>query len=204
VDDVTERRSALAGVVATTRPGDAVGLELYEHAGSTILHLEGPRQGPGLAAALERLQLAELPASGRSGGGRGGQLLSIAPSTWLFVGEPAVPVTFLDEAFDVALDMSDGWTRLVISGRRSTELLAKGCALDFHPSRFQPGACAATGFARMRVIVWRSRDARFELFVGRSYALSLRAWLAEAALEFGVHRNRKEGNANLPAASQGH
>jgi heterotetrameric sarcosine oxidase gamma subunit len=190
VDDVTERRSALAGLAPTIRPGDAGGLELYEHAGSAILHLEGARQGQCLAAALERLQLAELPASGRSGGRDGGRLLSIGPSIWLFVGEPPVPLTFLDQAFDVALDVSDGWTRLVVSGRRSTELLAKGCALDFHPSRFPPGSCAATGFARMRVIVWRSLDARFDLFVGRSYALSLWDWLAEAALEFGFHGDK--------------
>jgi sarcosine oxidase gamma subunit len=40
------------------------------------------------------------------------------------------------------------------------------------------------------VIVWRSLDARFDLFVGRSYALSLWDWLAEAALEFGFHGDK--------------
>jgi sarcosine oxidase subunit gamma len=134
--------------------------------------------------------LTDLPTPGRSGGRDGGQLLSIGPSIWLFVGEPPTAGSSFGEAFDAAVDVSDGWTRLVVNGKRSTELLAKGCALDFHPSRFPPGSCAATGFARMRTIVWRSLDARFDLLVGRSYALSFWDWLAEAALEFGFHRDK--------------
>jgi heterotetrameric sarcosine oxidase gamma subunit len=194
MDSRARPRSALASVAAgpplAGRPADAAEVEIYEDSGSAIVHLEAPRPGQGLAAFLEGLGLMDLPAPGRSGGGEGGQLLSIGPSIWLFVGEPRAAGISFGEAFDAAVDISDGWTRLVVSGKRSTELLAKGCALDFHPSRFRPGSCAATGFARMRTIVWRSLDARFDLFVGRSYALSLWDWLAEAALEFGFHGDK--------------
>ena len=52
---------------------------------------------------------------------------------------------------------------------------------------FAAGACCATGFARMRVVLWRPEvEARYEMLVGRSYALSLWHWLIDAAAQYDV------------------
>jgi heterotetrameric sarcosine oxidase gamma subunit len=180
-------RSALVALMepAANARASAAAVNLYEHCGSPIVHLEGPREGHALAAIRKELGLTDLAKTGGSDCTDGSRLLSIGPSIWLFVGEPPGQ---LDEAFDLALDMSHAWTRLVVTGPRSTELLAKGCALDLHRAMFSPGSCAVTGFARMRTIIWRSLDERFDLLIGRSYAASLWAWLEEAAEEFGFTR----------------
>lgn len=90
-----------------------------------------------------------------------------------------------EAAFTVALDVSHAWTRLAVAGVNAAALLAKGCAVDFHPSAFPSDACAATGLAQMRVVIWRSgNEPHFDLMIGRSFARSLWDWLLEAAREY--------------------
>jgi heterotetrameric sarcosine oxidase gamma subunit len=157
-----------------------------------LLHLEGFRSGTELDAVLAVLDLTELPSVGSTGGGGGAWLLCPGPSIWHLVVDPqtAVPPALTlagaaGLAFDAALDMSHAYTRIEIAGRNAEELIAKGCSLDLHPRMFPPGACAATGFTGMRTILWRVPDSeRFELFVGRSHAVSLWEWLLEAAAEY--------------------
>ncbi len=187
-------------------PSGASGIELEACEAGTIAHLEGPLEGEALAAILAQLGLGSLPPAGKSGGSAGRRLLSIGPAIWLLVESAAAPPApdlrgLLARAFEVALDASHGWLRLRVGGRRCRELLAKGCALDLHPREFPPGACAATAFARMRTIVWRSPEASgFELFVGRSYGASLMHWLVEAAEEYGLEPQRELRNAATPGA----
>ena len=61
--------------------------------------------------------------------------------------------------------------------RTSGESLAKGCGLDFHPKAFAPGECRSTLLARVAVLIARENTG-FLVLAPRSYAESLRAWLA--------------------------
>ncbi len=46
--------------------------------------------------------------------------------------------------------------------------------------------------ARMRVVLWRpSMESRYEMLVGRSYALSLWCWLIDAAAEYGPQQTKE-------------
>lgn len=162
-------------------PGDRVaegrGLTLRERNRTLVHHLEGARTGTTV-----------LPPIGRSAGTDHERMLGIGPDTWILVAEgDATGGRTLEAAtFEVALDQTHAWTRLSISGSNARAMLMKGCVLDLDPEQFLSGACAATGIARMRVVLWRpAQDLRFDLLVGRSYALSLWEWLSEAALEFG-------------------
>ena len=79
------------------------------------------------------------------------------------------PVLFLDEA------------------TTGMDLLAKGCTLDFHPSRFPVGACAQTGLAKAGVLVGKLDAApRFELVVRRSFADYLVRWIMHSAAPHGL------------------
>ena len=150
---------------------------LREQSRATVRYLEGARSSEG-----------ELPSIGRSAGNERERLLGIGPDTWLLVAEDDATTSreLNSDRFHAALDQSHAWTRLVISGPNARAVLAKGCVLDLDPEQFPGGACAATGFARMRIVLWRPGEgSRYDLLVGRSYALSLWEWLSEAALEFG-------------------
>lgn len=70
-------------------------------------------------------------------------------------------------------DVSDARVAL----RADAEALAKGCGLDLDPAAFAPGECRSTLLARVGVLIARE-ETGFLLFTPRSYAESLRGWLA--------------------------
>lgn len=158
----------------------APALAVEEQAWTPKLYLEGPRPGP------------SLPAAGRYARIGGAVLLPTGPDIFLLVGD-CRDVATLSSSFDLAVDVSDAWLQLAISGAAATGLLAKGSAIDLHPAQFPPGACAAAGFARLRTILWRLEAARFDLLVARSHARSLWEWLADATAEYGCLEQPAEG-----------
>jgi sarcosine oxidase, subunit gamma len=83
-----------------------------------------------------------------------------------------------------ATDVSIALARIEINGPDSRDVLAKGCSLDLHPSRFPPGRCARTRFAAMPVVVRCTQANEFDCIVARSYRDYLLSWLEDAALEF--------------------
>lgn len=176
--EVPGARSALDSV---GRPASLGGGDLWvrERAGGSITHLEGPRPGQALTGCLVALGISDLPPPGSSAGGTN-RLLPIGSGIWLLHAEAPPP---LQEAFEVAIDVTGAWTRIAIGGAGAPALMAKGCALDLHPRAFPIDACAGAGFAGMRTIIRRAEDG-FELLVGRSYALSLWEWLVDAAAEY--------------------
>jgi sarcosine oxidase, subunit gamma len=120
-----------------------------------------------------------------------GDIVCTGPTDWLVIlTDPGTSV--LSQRLDAALtgstfratDLSQALVRVSIEGPGGRTLLAKGCALDLHPTRFPPGRCARTRFAGMPVVVRCMRDCAFECIVTRSYAEYLQSWLTDAALEF--------------------
>ena len=83
-----------------------------------------------------------------------------------------------------ATDMSQALLHVQVEGPQVRDLLAKGCALDLHPSLFPPGRSARTRFASMPVIVRCIRHSSFELIVTLSYADYLMSWIEDSELEF--------------------
>ena len=161
--------------------GIGLSVALCPHA--TIWQLEGPR---------DIVRASSLPRPGRCLAHESGLVLCIGPDVYLHLGAGA-DIDAWRAGFRAVIEMSSAWTHLAVEGPHAIGLLRKGCAVDLHPRVFSAGACAATGMARMRVVLWRPGvDSRYELLVGRSYALSLWSWLMEAAEEYGGERE-KEG-----------
>jgi sarcosine oxidase subunit gamma len=103
-----------------------------------------------------------------------GDAIWLGPDEWLVLGGreedyPGLPV----------VDVSANRVCLELSGPGAADVLARGCALDLHPSVFPSGRCAQTLVARAQVILYRTDDA-FRLLVRPSYADYLRAWLRDA------------------------
>ena len=186
------RLSALANIdgASVELGSPELGLHLRERRPGKLLHLEGARDSSTIATALASLGITTLPDLGRCVGHETSRLLCIGPSIYLLIEEPQPQNTAVSlegsfaRAFTAALDVSHAWTRLVIEGDRTTDLLAKGSALDLHPRAFPPGRCAPAAMAHMRVILNRVRVQEFHLLIGRSYALSFWEWLRDASAEF--------------------
>jgi methylglutamate dehydrogenase subunit D len=85
------------------------------------------------------------------------------------------------------VDQSHARTLLRISGPRVRDALAKGVAIDLHPSEFRTGDTAATSVAHIGVQFWQHDAAPTYVFcVARGYAGSFWDWLAVSAAEYGL------------------
>lgn len=121
-----------------------------------------------------------------------GEVLRLGPDEWLVTSRRARPQA--GEAALRALVAGYGGAAVDVSGQRvvlrvrgplARELLAFGCALDLHPSRFPAGRCAQTLVAQTGVVlVALGHGDDFLLHVRTSFAGHLAAWLLDAALEF--------------------
>ena len=105
-----------------------------------------------------------------------GDALWLGPDEWLVLG--GREEDYADQP--AAVDVSANRICLELSGEGAADVLARGCALDLHPSVFPPGRCAQTLVARAQVILYRPEEHTFRLLVRPSFADYLRAWLRDA------------------------
>jgi heterotetrameric sarcosine oxidase gamma subunit len=82
--------------------------------------------------------------------------------------------------------LSAGRVRLCVEGPHARDLLAKGIAIDLHPAQFAVGHSAQTGLHHTGVFLERVADETYELFVQRTFATSIKEWLTDASLSYGV------------------
>ena len=78
-----------------------------------------------------------------------------------------------------AIDVGSNRTALELSDPQRLEILAAGCAIDLHPSRWLTGSCAQTLIGKVPVLL-HERDASTRVFVRPSYAGTLSHWLSAA------------------------
>lgn len=84
-----------------------------------------------------------------------------------------------------AIDVSGQRVSLTLRGRHVRDVLAKGCALDLHPTVFRPGASAQTTVGLTAVVLLAGDDpGEFTVLVRQSFAGYLADWLVDAAEEF--------------------
>jgi sarcosine oxidase subunit gamma len=154
-----------------------------------------PRQSPAAqAAASGVLGGASLPTAPNTSTTAGATaVLSIGPERWLVVAPErasddlaAALASALGGALAAVTDLSHSRTVLRLTGPRTPELLAKGCALDLHRSKFPVGTCAQGLLAPFGVLIHAVDETpSFDLYVARSYALALWEWLGESTAEYG-------------------
>ncbi len=193
----------LAARAAADREKSGAGAQLGERAFPGQLNLRGDPGNRAFMEAAAGVVGHPLPAVPNTSAGdaepaEGPRTLWLAPGEWLVVsaagaadelaGELAAAVA--DRGGSVT-DVGDARAAIVLRGPNARDVLAKGCPLDLHPDAFRPGHCAQSLLARAAVILHRRADeagggASFEIYVARSFAEYLWAWLEDAAGEYGV------------------
>jgi sarcosine oxidase subunit gamma len=163
------------------------------------IDLRGNAEDRGFMAAVGRVLDIVLPTDGCASAGKGDvTALWLGPDQWLLTC-PLSDVSFFMNSLREALadehhaltDVSDGRTVFRLSGPSARAVLAKGCPLDLHPRAFARGNCAGSGLAKAHVLIHLvEEDAAsgpgFDVYVARSFARYLFAWLEDAGLEYGV------------------
>ncbi len=82
-------------------------------------------------------------------------------------------------------DLSHSRVRVAISGADTARVLAKGLTVDLHPEAFRVGQFAQAGLHHSGVMLHRVLNDRYELYLPRTFAVSLFEWLSDAAWPLG-------------------
>jgi sarcosine oxidase subunit gamma len=124
--------------------------------------------------------------------------LWLGPDAWLLTCPPGDFAALtgslraaLADVHAAITDVSDGRVALRLAGPNARDVLAKGCPLDLHPRAFATGSCAQSLLAKASVLIHLPNDdaqrgPTFDLYVARSFAHYLFAWLEDAGREYGV------------------
>ncbi|MBT5255838.1 MAG: sarcosine oxidase subunit gamma [Alphaproteobacteria bacterium] len=89
--------------------------------------------------------------------------------------------------------VTDALACLQLDGPAARDLLAKGCALDLHDTKFTPRMCAQTLLASASITLLCEADTSFRIICRTSFLDYVIAWLKDAACEYGYHVTPKSG-----------
>ena len=89
------------------------------------------------------------------------------------------------EGFSTCVDQSSAPTIIRVEGRKATDLLSRGIAIDLHPRVFKSSQCAQTVLARTAVTILKQEadETTLDVIVRRSFADYLWRWLVDADQE---------------------
>ncbi|MCV7286671.1 sarcosine oxidase subunit gamma [Mycolicibacterium wolinskyi] len=161
----------------------------------TMVDLWVDPSGAGASAAARVLGTALPTTPSTCSEGTDSTVIWFGPDEWL------VTSTALDgEALEtrlhaavaeyggVSVDVSAQRTSVRLRGAHARDVLAKGCALDLHPTVFGRGSAAQTMLALAAVVLIPLNDkgTDYRILVRSSFAGYLADWLIDAVEEFGV------------------
>jgi len=194
--DTYIRQSPLAHlhlIARASAPAAKSGIRVSEETFTSQFVLRGDASDEAFLAAILDALGTSLPITPNtvSGGGDAG-ILWLGPDEWLVVGDESAGIagelsSVVTGRHAAVSDVSESRTILNISGSRARDVMAKGCALDLHPRIFEMGQCAQTMLAQAHIILHQTSDApEYEVYVHRSFAEYLWAWLEDASAEYGL------------------
>jgi methylglutamate dehydrogenase subunit D len=196
-DPHVQRRSPLAGVVATGRIGRTIGVagvhirEITDAEGIAIAARKG--RTADVAAVLSRHVGSPVLDAAKRVAGDGLAISGTAPGQWLAMAQSNGAGTALDalradlDGLAAVTDQGDGRVILAVSGPRARDALAKGIAVDLDPVAFKVGDVAQTSASHIGLqIALIDAAPTFEIVSARSTAGSVWAWLTASAAEYGI------------------
>lgn len=191
--------SPLAELPATV--GSGRGVIATERDGLGVARIAAHRMQAARMSERFRAQFGIEPPHAPRRASRGEVAIAgIGPDTWLATREHAGNAfaqslqASLGDCASVT-DQSDAYVILRLAGPKVRETLAKLIPIDVHPRSFQVGAVAKTVCSYVNVTLWRLEDTArgepsFELWAGRSLAVSLYQAISHSAAEFGFVREQ--------------
>jgi sarcosine oxidase subunit gamma len=187
-------RTALVSMTPSTQPnpdGGKPGLVICELAHLGKINLRGGTDM--LPVIRNHTGCTTLPASNRvvSVGDR--HIVWLGPDEFLLLCEAGTETHLhsqltldMDGLHAAVTNVTDSLCALSLRGAAVRQVLAKGCALDLHPSQFGAGDCAQSLLAHAAVTLIAGDGNRFTLICRTSFAPYVAEWLMDAGLEFGA------------------
>ncbi len=203
----------LARVEKQTPVEGGVAMKVLPYHG--YLNLRGDPNDSGFLEAVREALGQPLPVAPNTFTQGACRVFWLGPDEWLVMTKPGVVEALATRLADALLgracaltDLTGGQICIRLSGGKARDVLAKGCALDFHPRVFRPGQCAQTVLGKASMLICLSRhgpdpdssgDAMaeddssrachgefFDIVVRRTFAEYAAEWLYRSAEEYGV------------------
>lgn len=156
-----------------------------------LVSIRGKAEDDKFQEAAKKALACELPdsfhAAGKTGGS--GRLFRLGPDEWLLRDDAQTgkkTMESLHKEFKglhaAAVEVSDYYAWLELSGKSARDVLAAGCPLDLHPFVFAQGAFAQSRFGKAAVLLYVKDAAAsvFEVQVRLSFVRYLRDYLRAA------------------------
>tara|TARA_B100000953_G_C17879252_1_gene377445 strand:- start:127 stop:735 length:609 start_codon:yes stop_codon:yes gene_type:complete len=118
--------------------------------------------------------------------------LWLSKKEWLLVVNPSIDTeevrslqNHISDIHALALDVSDRWTAINVSGKKAIDVLSKGTTIDLDNSVFGSGSCAQTTLWTVNVIIYQiDEKPTFDIFVDSTMAKFLWQWLEHSSKEY--------------------
>ncbi len=168
-------------------------LQLHWQTDLTVLSLRG--EGCAIAAAVEQALGVAYPLNANTTQAKNNtRLVWVSPDDCFVIaphGQAAKLETTLRDSLQgqhfAVTDVSSGYHLLSLTGFGARTLLAQGCPLDLHPSKFGVGQCAGSHFFKASLWLWPVCDgSKYELLIRRSFAPYVSTLIQKASLELHV------------------
>ena len=193
---MAERQSPLAGYwkpgfLGPASGADAWGVTLKQRHPALLVQVAGwPASAGALKDRVREATGVAPPPPGNSASNDDLTLLWTAPGRWLIVSEHHADLAeTLIAAIDVDIgtvsDLGHARCVLRLSGPMAPSVLAKGLPIDLHLRAFPVDGVVQGSIHHIGVLVHRAAADAFDLYVFRGFAVSLLAWLTDAAAEYG-------------------
>ena len=187
-------RTALGGCMpagSANPDGGKPGLTVAELAHLGKLNIRGGSHI--LAAVKSRTGCTALPGNNSFVAVGDRRLIWLAPDEYLLLCEAGQEADIhnqlaldFDNMHAAVTTVTDSLCALSLRGPALRQVLAKGCALDLHPSVFTAGQCAQTMLSHAGVTLVAEDENSFILSCRTSFAAFVAGWLADAGIEFGA------------------
>lgn len=154
-------------------------------------NIRGNAGDPTFVQAIKEVVGVELPVVPNTAAeGPDYALWWLGPDEWLAQSVNAVPARLQHELrvgfeglFASTIDVTSGYTTILLSGEHATDVINKGCPLDLHSGVFGLGQCAQSVFFKSTIALRRQHDGLWNLIVRRSFADYAVRMLADASDE---------------------
>lgn len=192
--ELAKRRHGLEPFLATCAEiagGDA-GVEISIQRDVDHINLRGDPDDKKFITTVKSVLGQDLPVTANTVSEGKHRIYWLGPNEWLVVTQRVtelLPVLreSLAGQHASATDVCGAQVSMLLSGPGVTDVLAKGCTLDFHADEFGVGNCAQSGLAKASVLIGLVDDTpTFQIVVRRSFAEYLALWLRHAASEYNV------------------
>jgi sarcosine oxidase subunit gamma len=179
---------------ATTTETPSGGVRLSERQEVGKLDLRGEPNDKAFMSAVGRVLDLLLPTEPCNSAAQGEIVaLWLGPNQWLIACPKAACAGLavrLEEALSgihgAVTDISAGRTVFRLAGPSAIDVIAKGCPLDLHPRAAGKGYVAGSVLAKISALIHLRDGDIIDIYLGRSYADYLWAWLKEAGSDCGL------------------